>query len=40
MAEVLVDMVIEDFQPFSTVEGSGFRKLVKALAPSYVLPTR
>uniref|UniRef100_A0AAV2K449 Hermes trasposase DNA-binding domain-containing protein n=1 Tax=Knipowitschia caucasica TaxID=637954 RepID=A0AAV2K449_KNICA len=40
LTEALVDMVIEDSQPFSIVEGTGFRKLVKALAPSCVLPTR
>ncbi|XP_057694193.1 E3 SUMO-protein ligase ZBED1-like isoform X1 [Corythoichthys intestinalis] len=40
LAELLVDMVIEDSQPFSLVDGSGFKKLMKALAPSYVLPTR
>lgn len=40
MAELLVDMVVEDSQPFTLVDGSGFKKLMKALAPSYVLPTR
>lgn len=39
MAELLVNMVIEDSQPFSLVDGSGFKKLIKALAPSYVLHT-
>lgn len=38
--EVLVDMIIGDSQPFSIVEGRGFKKLIKALAPSYILPTR
>ncbi|KAI3376157.1 hypothetical protein L3Q82_016684, partial [Scortum barcoo] len=33
-------MVIEDSQPFTIVEDKGFRKLVKALNPAYVLPTR
>ena len=34
--EALVDMVIEDSQPFTIVEDKGFRKLVKA----YALRTR
>ena len=38
--ETLVSMVIEDSQPFTTVEDKGFGKLVKALNPTYVLPTR
>ncbi|XP_051962567.1 zinc finger BED domain-containing protein 4-like [Xyrauchen texanus] len=38
--ESLVNMVIEDSQPFTIVEDKGFRKLVKALNPTYVLPTR
>ena len=38
--EALVNMVIEDSQPFTIVEDKGFQKLVKALNPSYVLPTR
>ena len=40
MDEALVDMVIEDSRPFSIVEDKGFKKLVKALNPNYVLPTR
>ncbi|XP_077350555.1 E3 SUMO-protein ligase ZBED1-like isoform X1 [Festucalex cinctus] len=40
LAELLLDMVIEDSQPFTLVDGSGFKKLMKALAPSYILPTR
>ena len=35
-----MDMVVEDSQPFSIVEDSGFKKLVKALNPNYVLPTK
>ncbi|KAK0142602.1 hypothetical protein N1851_019465 [Merluccius polli] len=38
--EALVNMVIKDSQPFSVVEDVGFRELVHALDPSYVLPTR
>ncbi|MEQ2203854.1 hypothetical protein XENOCAPTIV_004586 [Xenoophorus captivus] len=37
---VLVNMVIQDTQPFSIVEDSGFRKFVEALNPTYVLPIR
>ncbi|XP_029292076.1 zinc finger BED domain-containing protein 4-like isoform X2 [Cottoperca gobio] len=33
-------MVIEDSQPFTIVEDKGFRTLVKAFSPNYVLPTR
>ncbi|KAK9517551.1 hypothetical protein VZT92_022913 [Zoarces viviparus] len=36
--EALVNM--EDSQPFTIVEDKGFRKLVKAFNPTYVLPTR
>ncbi|XP_053714153.1 zinc finger BED domain-containing protein 4-like [Synchiropus splendidus] len=38
--DALVDMVILDSQPFSFVEDKGFKKLVAALNPGYVLPTR
>ncbi|XP_076746565.1 uncharacterized protein LOC143421316 [Maylandia zebra] len=38
--EDLVSMVIEDSQPFSIVEDKGFKRLVKSLNPSYVLPTK
>ncbi|KAM8744848.1 uncharacterized protein AB9X84_016295 isoform 1-T1 [Acanthopagrus schlegelii] len=38
--EVLNRMVIKDFQPFTIVEDKGFRKLVRALNPPYVLPTK
>ncbi|XP_051793003.1 E3 SUMO-protein ligase ZBED1-like [Acanthochromis polyacanthus] len=33
-------MVIKDSQPFSIVEDAGFRELVHALDPNYVLPSR
>ncbi|KAK7930580.1 hypothetical protein WMY93_006975 [Mugilogobius chulae] len=36
----LVDMIIKDCQPFSIVEGEGFREFVKLAAPTYVLPSR
>lgn len=38
--EALINMVIEDCQPFSFVEDTGFRKLIQAFDPTYVLPTR
>ncbi|KAM9364903.1 E3 SUMO-protein ligase ZBED1-like [Pholidichthys leucotaenia] len=38
--EALVDMLIKDTQPYSIVEDQGFRKLVEALNPNYVLPRR
>ncbi|XP_076747072.1 uncharacterized protein LOC111500676 isoform X3 [Maylandia zebra] len=38
--EDLVSMVIEDSQPFSIVEDKGFKRFVKSLNPSYVLPTK
>ncbi|XP_039616000.1 E3 SUMO-protein ligase ZBED1-like [Polypterus senegalus] len=38
--EALVDMVIKDLQPFSTVEDKGFKAFVNKLDPSYILPTR
>lgn len=38
--EALIAMVVEDYLPFSIVDGSGFKKFVKSLNPSYVPPTR
>lgn len=38
--EALVNMIIKDSQPFSIVEDVGFKELIHALDPSYVLPTR
>ena len=38
--EALVSMVIEDSQPFTIVKNKGFRKLVRALNPTHVFPTR
>lgn len=33
-------MIALDLQPFSVVDDTGFRRLLKALDPSYVLPNR
>jgi len=38
--KALVLMVCKDFQPFSIVEGTGFKNLVKILDPRYELPSR
>lgn len=38
--ERLVDLVSQESQIFTTVESSEFKKLVKALNPYYVPPTR
>lgn len=38
--EALMKLFIEDYQPFSIVEDSGFRKFVTELNPSYQLPSR
>ncbi|KAM9364064.1 uncharacterized protein KZ484_010350 [Pholidichthys leucotaenia] len=38
--EVLLNFMVKDCQPLSIVESEGFRELVQALQPSYVLPTR
>lgn len=38
--EELVKMIALDLQPFSVVDDTGFRRLLKALDPSYVLPNR
>ncbi|KAK7895206.1 hypothetical protein WMY93_020531 [Mugilogobius chulae] len=40
ITEAIIAMIVEDCLPFSIVEGSGFKKLVKSCNPSYVLPTR
>ncbi|XP_056642824.1 zinc finger BED domain-containing protein 4-like [Diorhabda sublineata] len=37
---LILDLCIKDYQPFSIVEDSGFNKLIKNLAPGYVLPSR
>ncbi|KAK0142603.1 hypothetical protein N1851_019466 [Merluccius polli] len=38
--EALVNMVVKDSQPFSIVEDVGFKELIHALDPTYILPTR
>lgn len=38
--EALVNMVIKDSQPFTVVEDEGFRGLIHALDPSYIIPNR
>ncbi|KAM9322088.1 uncharacterized protein KZ484_020324 isoform 2-T2 [Pholidichthys leucotaenia] len=38
--EALLNFMVKDCQPLSIVESEGFRELVQALQPSYVLPTR
>lgn len=38
--EVLAKMIAQDFQPFSIVEDTGFRRFTKELNPNYVLPSR
>ncbi|KAM9391425.1 uncharacterized protein KZ484_002886 [Pholidichthys leucotaenia] len=38
--EALLNFIVKDYQPLSIVENEGFRELVQALQPSYVLPTR
>ncbi|CAM4569352.1 unnamed protein product [Leuciscus chuanchicus] len=38
--EALVNMVIKDSQPFTVVEDEGFKGLIHALDPSYIIPTR
>nr|XP_055075686.1 E3 SUMO-protein ligase ZBED1-like isoform X2 [Misgurnus anguillicaudatus] len=38
--EALVDMIVEDSQPFSIVDDSGFKAFVAKLDPTYALPSR
>lgn len=38
--EELVKMISTDFQPFSIVEDTGFKKYSQALNPSYIPPSR
>ncbi|XP_015232424.1 PREDICTED: zinc finger BED domain-containing protein 1-like [Cyprinodon variegatus] len=38
--ELLVNLVVKDTQPFSIVDGVGFKAFVAKLDPNYVLPTR
>jgi len=40
ITEVLIDYVIKDLRPISTVEGTGFVALCQALNPDYRLPCR
>ena len=37
---LLLDCICTDYQPFSIVEDTGFRKLVSSLDPTFVLPSR
>ncbi len=39
LSRAVATMIALDFQPMSIVEDAGFRQLVKALDPKYVLPT-
>nr|XP_054593603.1 uncharacterized protein LOC107380176 [Nothobranchius furzeri] len=38
--QAVLNFIIKDCQPLSIVESEGFRGLIQALDPSYVLPTR
>lgn len=38
--EELVKMIALDLQPFSIVDDTGFRRFLKAVDPSYILPNR
>ena len=40
LTALLLKMIVRDFQFFSIVEDEGFRELVHALDPSYMIPTR
>ena len=40
ITSIVVEMIYADLLPVSTVEHLGFRKLLKFLAPNYVVPTR
>ncbi|XP_037930578.1 zinc finger BED domain-containing protein 4-like, partial [Teleopsis dalmanni] len=37
---LILDVIVEDVQPFSIINDTGFRKLVLGLEPSYVFPSR
>ncbi|KAM9309723.1 uncharacterized protein KZ484_025693 [Pholidichthys leucotaenia] len=38
--EAVLNFIVKDCQPLSIVESEGFRELIQAFQPSYVLPTR
>jgi hypothetical protein len=38
--ELLLKMIVEDILPFFIAEDTGFREFVRALDPSYAIPTR
>lgn len=38
--QLVMQMLIKDYQPFSIVEDEGFRNLIKILAPGYQIPSR
>lgn len=37
---LVLKMIVRDLQPFSVVDDAGFKELIGALCPSYVLPSR
>jgi len=40
MTEKLIEMIWKDLQPFSIVQDAGFRGLLNAAEPRYLIPTR
>ena len=38
--EALVNLIVKDLQPFSTVDDNGFKNFVALLDPTYTLPSR
>ena len=40
MNDLLLNMIVIDFQPFSIMEDAGFREFVGGLDPSFIIPSR
>lgn len=36
----LIKMIVKEYHPFSVVEDEEFRKLIKMLCPTYIIPSR
>ena len=40
LVQIIADFIIEDMQPMSIVEKTGFRKLLEELKPGFLVPDR
>ncbi len=40
LTESILNMIVKDMRPLSMVDGEGFREMVSAFHPGYILPSR